>query len=530
MSALCQWLLILGSRIAMAQSSVAGSAGAEAIRATDISRHIAVIADDSMMGRGTPSHGLEMTARYVADQFKALGLQPGGSDSSWWQRYPVPGTERMDYTASRMRMHTEFQRQGQPKREELGEKAVSLMLTLGLASTTYPAVDIGETQESGDDAAPAVLVAGHHTVQSLQQAKIDPTTSVFYVPPTDLDSVGEQQIIQELYASRRGRGVFIVSDDDSLAFAERLRAVRRRPFRMIDKDVRPVGETHGYALHVWSGALVEMLTIAGFDLQRLRTARAPVIHDLPLIQMMWEGVVDTTHVSFVTAPNTVGVLPGSDSILKREYIVVAAHMDGSGVRPDGRDSIGNGANDNASGVAGLIALARAFSQPGMRPRRSLIFVALSGGEGSKNFWGANHFLKQPWWGVRGNVTLHMIGRAPADSVMIDGLADVELNVRPEWLLATHPELGLSLGTSGTAVSPASDHFPFVGRAIPSLYVHGGDHGDDRESLDALDVIDADHTARIVRFTFYVVQEMANGDRAPRWSPSGRRRRTQLFGS
>ena len=62
---------------------------AETITAEDLHGRLAIIADDSMMGRATPSPGLEMTAQYVADQFKRFGLTPGGENGTWFQRYPL---------------------------------------------------------------------------------------------------------------------------------------------------------------------------------------------------------------------------------------------------------------------------------------------------------------------------------------------------------------------------------------------------------------------------------------------------------
>ena len=74
------------------------------------------------------------------------------------------------------------------------------------------------------------------------------------------------------------------------------------------------------------------------------------------------------------------MLEGSDPKLKDQYIVFTAHMDHVGVRSGDGDSIYNGADDNASGTAGVIALAKAFSQAGVRPRRSLLFLVVSGEE------------------------------------------------------------------------------------------------------------------------------------------------------
>src|SRR5215207_11520904 len=74
---------------------------AETITAADVAHHIGVIAADSMLGRDTPSRGLDLTSRYIADRFKAFGLRPGGDDGSWFQRYPI-SRRRFDPAGSRV--------------------------------------------------------------------------------------------------------------------------------------------------------------------------------------------------------------------------------------------------------------------------------------------------------------------------------------------------------------------------------------------------------------------------------------------
>src|SRR3954467_6798177 len=98
-------LLVLGlalvARPLAAQTSApAASRAAATITAADVARRIGVIADDSMMGRDTPSRGLELTAGYVADQFRSFGLNPGG-ESGWLQRYPIT-RRRLDLAQSRV--------------------------------------------------------------------------------------------------------------------------------------------------------------------------------------------------------------------------------------------------------------------------------------------------------------------------------------------------------------------------------------------------------------------------------------------
>jgi hypothetical protein len=84
-----------------AQTSPSLSRAAATLTARDVAQRIGIIAADSMLGRDTPSRGLDLTAQYVAEQFRAFGLKPGGDEGSWFQRYPIE-RRRLDLEHSRV--------------------------------------------------------------------------------------------------------------------------------------------------------------------------------------------------------------------------------------------------------------------------------------------------------------------------------------------------------------------------------------------------------------------------------------------
>jgi Zn-dependent M28 family amino/carboxypeptidase len=301
-----------------AQTAPAVAKAAETITPADVARHIGVIAADSMMGRNTPSPGLEMTAQYVAAQFKKFGLKPGGDNGGWLQRYPLP------------------------------------------------------------------------------------------------------------------------------------------------KD------------------------------------------------------------STATAPNTVGMLEGSDPKLKHEYIVLSAHMDHVGVRGGQADSIFNGADDDASGTAGILELAEAFSQPGARPRRSLIFITVSGEE--KGMWGSNYFATHPpvpLQQIVANVNFDMIGRWTTDTVLVIGLEHSDLGATFDRVNGSHPETKLvAIPNPPARRLYSSDHYSFARRGVPIIKFGGPSEGnvDYHKVTDSPEKIETEREARILRFAFYLGQEVANAEQRPQWKP------------
>lgn len=220
----------------------------------------------------------------------------------------------------------------------------------------------------------------------------------------------------------------------------------------------------------------------------------------------------------LTAPNTVGVLEGTDPKLKDEYIVFVAHMDHVGFHSggDGSDSIYNGANDNASGTAGLVELAEAFTRPGARPRRSLIFVAVGGEEAG--LLGSRYFVEHPPVPIdrfAAAINLDMIAGRRGDTVSVHGGLDSHLGAIVDRMASAHPDLRMAVSLE-EGKSGGSDHESFRDKGVPFLFFHTAVreyphwHGAD----DELEMIDAELAARVLRLVFYVSHDAANADARP----------------
>jgi hypothetical protein len=227
------------------------------------------------------------------------------------------------------------------------------------------------------------------------------------------------------------------------------------------------------------------------------------------------------------APNVAGVLPGRDSALRGEYVAVVAHMDHLGVgRPVKGDSIYNGADDNASGTAGVMALAAAFAAQPQRPRRSVLFLAVSGEE--SGLWGSRAFVAHPSVpldSIVGLVNLDMIGRNRPDSVYLNGWGKTSISDLVRRLAVAHPELGLGVGpdVEDRPRTPAdSDHYPFQHEGVPYVFFYTGDHADYHRPSDEVVRMDADKAVRVTRLALYTLWAMADSRTRPKWDPAARR--------
>jgi Zn-dependent M28 family amino/carboxypeptidase len=222
-----------------------------------------------------------------------------------------------------------------------------------------------------------------------------------------------------------------------------------------------------------------------------------------------------------TAPNVIGILEGSDPKLREEYLVISAHMDHSGIKRGGADSINNGASNNGSGTAGVIELAKAFSQAGAQPRRSVIFLAVSGNE--KGLLGSRYFLNRlatPASQIVANFNLDGIGRNRRDTLLLLGKPLSDLGTILDRVNKAHPELHITLMNDpdlDDRFFKLSDQASFARAGIPSLCFTGYVNRDVDRVSDSPDKIDAEQETRILRLVFHFGQEIANASQRPTWT-------------
>jgi hypothetical protein len=477
--------LVLTAAPLAAQTTPSESQAAASITAVDVARRIGIIADDSMMGRDTPSRGLDLTAQYVADQFRRFGLK------SSLQRYPIsrrrlePGLSRVIFSAA--------------GRQDTASFATAARFGGGV---------VPEKSVRGS----AVLVAGPLTPESAGEVNVRDKIALF-VPPAKASPENFQQVLRVLFLGGP-KALVILGDADSATFAASV------PKRYPERTVIGTAASQPVILQLQSGAVKNALAAAGVDLAAMRQATSPVSRELPALKVGVE--MSDTITSSLTAPNTVGILEGSDPQLKNEYVVFSAHMDHIGVTPGQADSINNGADDDASGTTGVIELAEAFSRPGARPKRSLIFLTVSGEE--KGLWGSDYFASHPPVSIEqivANVNIDMIGRNWADTIVAIGKEHSDLGATLERVNKAHPELRM------TAIDDRwpeerfyfrSDHYNFARKGVPILFFFNGVHEDYHEVSDSPEKINSEKEARILKLLYYLGQEVANAPKRPEWKP------------
>ena len=471
----------------------------DSITPADMDRRIGILAHDSMRGRDTPSPELEAAARWIASEFQGMGLAPGGDGGSYLQRFAILQTAT-DFQAS-----------------QLSAGGTTLQFGTDLAAPQGFSADLDATGE-------LVLLRGSEGFQEQVTRLPLEGKHVLLVSQGGGLGAGATPVRQMMTGLRRAGVLSIVVASDRPNRDWRAEVERQR--EQVRMELPWAGEPGGQApmLELRDEAVERLLAGRGVGLSDARGAFRGPFEMVPLGGLQATLTGRRQVVSDASAPNVVGILEGSDPVLKEEYVVYSAHFDHVGVgRPDASgDSIYNGADDNASGTTTIMEVAEAFAMLQPRPRRSVIFVAVSGEE--KGLWGSDYFAGHPpvpLGQLVANFNLDMVGRNWSDTIVAIGKEHSDLGETMNRVNDRHPELGM------TAIDDLwpeqnfyfrSDHYHFARRGVPVLFFFNGVHPEYHRPADHVELIDTEKMARIGRLTFLLGLEVANADQRPKWNP------------
>jgi aminopeptidase YwaD len=283
-------------------------------------------------------------------------------------------------------------------------------------------------------------------------------------------------------------------------------------------------------------------TVSTWALERVQTGRI----DKPFgvttnFRPPVDGILSiSTDILRRNAPayNVVGILDGSDPVLKKEAIVIGAHYDhlgrgGEGSLAPREGEIHHGADDNASGVAGMLELARIFSAERKNLKRTLVFIAFSGEE--EGLLGSNFYVNHAIWPLDKTVAMinmDMIGRMKDNKLMIGGIGtskewremvgSVNLVlcgitvVNGQTVGSRDPSYQFALTLNEDGYGP-SDHSSFYAKQIPVLFFFTGTHEDYHKPSDMADKINYQDESRVVSFITSIVRSVDMSAQRPAYT-------------
>lgn len=494
-------LLALSSAL-LAQAPASVQRAAQTITPEDVRRRIGIIADDSMRGRDTPSPELNKVADYIAGEFRRFGLRPAGDNGTFIQRYAL---DRVQFIA---------------------ESSMVMLHGTGADVTLKYGTDFvyGDNNvESGDYAGRLVLISGPLTgAITADTAALAGKMLVLGTPP-------QNRAERSRVLAWQPAGVVSLSPIPDSIWTRNVARISRPQLR---DPSRAVGKT--VVIVARAGTVQPILARLGADLDAARNASTFTVKPLGEAELHTHARLRAVERN--SAPNVVGILEGSDPQLKNEYVVYSAHMDHVGVagpngsggcRAVGADSICNGADDDGSGTVGVIEAAEAFAALNPRPKRSIIFLTVSGEE--KGLWGSGYFadhMPVPASQVVADLNIDMIGRNWRDTIVAIGKEHSDLGATLNRVTAAHPELNMRAIDD---IWPQenfyfrSDHYNFARKGIPILFFFNGTHDDYHRVSDSPDKIDAEKESRIIKLVFYLGLDVANNPARPKWNPDSYKR-------
>lgn len=496
--------------------------------------NIEFLASDLLEGRGTGSRGELIAATYIATQFKLFGLEPGGDKGSYFQKVSLVGVKtypdremvvRGKKGVVKFRYYDDFVAVSGVKQDFVSIKNADIVFVgYGIVAPEYNWDDY----KGGDVSGKILLMLNDDPPATSEEPNLFGGKARTYY--------GRWTYKYEIAAKRGALGAIIIHTTPSAGYGWN---VVQSSWTGEEFDLANSAEPK-IQLKGWltEDATRKLLALTGKELDELvKLAQTrdfkPIDLDLKLSLNM--------KVKFreLTSQNVIGVLRGGDEKLKDEYIVLTSHHDHLGIgKPVNGDSIYNGALDNASGVSMLLTIARAFSELKVKPRRSVIFMALTAEEAG--LLGSKYFAQNPTvpkskiianinvdginiWGRTKDVVLIGMEKSTLGEI-IDAIARKYQNryAKPDQF----PELGMFY---------RSDQFNFAKIGIPAVYFDTGVEYIGKPEDYAKQVIDEyirknyhqpsdeyneswvfDGAIEDAKLVFMTIYYLSNSDEKPEW--------------
>jgi len=508
----------------------------ESLGETRIRADIRYLSDDLLEGRGTGSRGGMLAARYIASQFEGLGLEPAGTDRSYLQHVQLVGTKTDPSTQlvarassgtseARFRFGEDFVASTEMEEPEVNVIGDLVFVGYGISAPEYNWDDYKGLDVRGK----ILLMMVNDPPSSAAEPKLFGGAALTYY--------GRWTYKFEEAARRGAGGIILIHSPESAGYGWNVvkNSWGAETFTLASSGKPPL-RIKGWVTDDTARAIVKL---SGLDLNSLRlSAQTREFRPQSLNANIDTKLKVTTRK--ITSPNVAGLLRGSDPNLMNEFVVVSAHWDHLGIRPDQPgDNIYNGAVDNATGVAGLLAVARWLTEQEKRPKRSVIFLSPTAEE--QGLLGAEYYTRNPYAAMSKTVanlnldSMNVLGvttditpigaERSTLRMFIDAVArDSSITVSPD----PRPEQGLFY---------RSDHLPFAKAGVPAINLNPGTHFVGHSDTWAAEQFKEFNETRYhqpsdeyspnwdlrgllqqARLASLIVSRIANAPDRPRWNP------------
>jgi Zn-dependent M28 family amino/carboxypeptidase len=522
---ICAW--------AQGSPSAAEQAAMKQIRPEAIRAHMRFLSDSLLQGRAPGTPGYQIAARYVATQLEAAGLRPAGVDGTWYQTVPLRKSVTDDGKSSMVLVT----KGGEQTLVSLKDYVLYGDLNRTDTSVEAPVVFVGfgvtATERNYDDYAGADVKGKIVAALDGAPAKFPSTVRAYY---SDFNVKAKNAVA---HGAVGWIGLELPEDQKRNPWDWNVPQIQMGNMEWLERNDSPHNafpELRNWAVLNQSGT-DKLFAGASKTLDQLfEAARASRPQSLALpVTARIHSI--SSHTS-ADSPNIIGEVIGSDPQLRNQYVVYTAHVDHLGICPPvNGDNVCHGALDNASGVASQLEIARAFASLPKAPRRSILFVFVTGEE--MGLLGSDYFANSPT----------VPRSAIAANINIDGAPGLFYPMKDLIVLGIeHSSLEQQVQSAakqiGYSLSPdpmpeenffiRSDQYSFVQQGIPAVNITDGMQSADAKvdgmklqkewlvtkyhtPLDNMDqALDYASGAKAAGVNFLVGYDVAQQDAAPSW--------------
>jgi hypothetical protein len=471
--------------------------GQQPITVTEELRHdVQFLASPELTGRGVDTPGIRLARDYLAAEFARAGLRPGGDNGGFFQPFDVavgvtvnqPSSLTLDQNAS-LELNKDWIPLGLSKSDNVEGELVFAGYGITAKENGYD--DYADVNVKGK----IVLILRYEPAPTDDKSpfKTPPEYSVHAALRTKANNARDHGAV----------GMILVDLNHDNEAQPELLSTRNSLWR---------GGNSVVAAQVRREVLQKWLDARGVSLrdfkQKIDRTGKPASMAIPGAMAKLQMTLKEDH---ERAENVVGILPGADPNLRDQRVVIGAHYDHLGFGHFGaldRQAEGKvhpGADDNASGTAVLLELARRMAKLPVKPDRTIVFAAFSGEE--LGLYGSRHYIESSNSpsAIKAMINLDMVGRLRENRLTVFGARSGE-NLSD---LVTKNARALGLDITDSNDVGRSDHMSFYSKKIPVLHFFTGTHGDYHRATDTWDKLNFEGMAKISDLVLVTALEIAN---------------------
>lgn len=515
------WAIALGICVNASAQDRSAQKYAKQITAKYAKKHLSVLASDEFEGRETGKPGAERAAKYIAAEFKNLGLSAPVNGSYFQEISLVENSveaKSFNVNGSFLTYGKDFYFGGSPVATTLNTSDL-IFIGYGIDSDSY-------SDFKGVDIAGKVVMFIN---------KGEPTKNgVSFITKTAELSEWSKSRNKKLQSiqSKGPLAILAVSPDVAGVLEKNGAMITNAGGRLSLKSDKPSNASKmAPVINISPAVANQFLKNSGKTFESLQS----VIDNQSVPQS--QSVKSNLNASFglkskdVKSANVLGFMEGTD--LKNEILVISGHYDHIGLTTSGTDKVNNGADDDGSGTTGVLSIARAYSKAkkhGKGPRRSILFLTVAGEE--KGLLGSEWYSEHPVFPLENTVTdlnIDMIGRTGTayktspDSVNYCYLIgsdklSTDLHRISEEANSKYTKLKIDYKFNDPndteRIYYRSDHYNFAKHGIPIVFYFNGVHEDYHKPSDEVSKINFPLLAKRAQLVYYTSWELVNRDKRP----------------